>query len=66
MAGILDMTLKGLGEMFRGYSTEKCADPTNGGPCSFSYICQYSIKIEFLFCTVSGGDIIPASVHLCR
>ena len=25
MTGILDMTLEGLGEMFRGYSTETCA-----------------------------------------
>ena len=25
MTGILDMTLEGLGEMFRGYSAETCA-----------------------------------------
>ena len=25
MAGILDMTLEGLGEMFEGYSAETCA-----------------------------------------
>ena len=26
MAGILDVTLEGLGEMFRGYSAETCAE----------------------------------------